>query len=81
MRFDPTITLGVLLHAAVIIASIIVGFTRFARRMEKRIDQVYAELDKRIGNGAVPLGQRLALMEQKLDQMWDWFTTRMERRS
>ena len=58
------LTLGAALWRAVI---------RFETRMRA--------LEARIGNGnPTPLGQRLAVLEGQVGDLWRWFTSRVERR-
>lgn len=88
MHFDATISLGTILHLVVLVCSVLLAAVRlhraFERRIdafERRVDALHAEFDKRIGNGSdAPLGQRFALLEQKLDQVWTWWQSSLERR-
>lgn len=78
MKFDPTVTLGVVLHLTVLVATVIVAIVRLTRRLEHRIDAVQRDLERRIGDGPVPLAQRISLLEQRVDELWHWFRARFK---
>jgi hypothetical protein len=74
-------------HRIVITGTIVIALWRFTAGLKReihevrdQIERVRADLEQRIGDGPVPLGQRLALVEQKVEDVWRWFTGLMERR-
>lgn len=68
--FDFTINMSVVLSTLGIISAIIMGFTRFARRIEIRIEEVNAALDK-----------RLTVVEKQVEQIYRWWARFIERRA
>ena len=79
-RFDWTISLGAIVQLAVLLATIGLAWWRTMQALKDRQEAIYREFDKRIGNGDVPLGQRIALIEQRVADIWEWEWFRREGR-
>jgi hypothetical protein len=79
-RFDWTISLGTIVHLVVLLTTIVLAWWRTMQTMKDRQEAMYRELDKRIGNGDVSLGQRIALIEQRISDIWESFTREGRRR-
>ena len=77
MTFDWSISLGVIVHLVVLVTTLVSSAIGLVRHFDRRINRVEEELHRRIGNGnATPLGQRIALLDTKVSEMWRWFMER-----
>ena len=74
--FDPTISLGVLLHLVTLIGSIVTALFfagRFVERQKRefleKIQALHLDMTSKIG----ALAERLVVMESRTSDLWDWW--------
>jgi len=73
IRLDWTISLGAVLQVIVFLVTVGLAWWRTMQAMKDRQEAMYRELDRRIGNGDISLGQRIALIEQRMADIWERF--------
>ena len=77
MTIDWTISVGNILS----FLGLLLIFGSALWRAVGRFDARMRALEDHLGNGnPSPLGQRLAVLESQVGDMWAWFKTRAERR-
>jgi len=79
--FDWTISLGAVVNIVMLAGTVLVAGWKLLRSMDQRINHLYRELDKRIGNGDdAPISVRLSVLESRMNDLWHWWTNDLERR-
>ena len=73
MKFEWTITLGTLLHLVGLVLAVLVGYIKLNGKVSQCMDFVREVREWK-------LTERLTSVETKMDALWDWFTTNLERR-
>ena len=73
---DPTISLGVLIHLATLIVTILGAFFvagRFIERQKaeflKQIQTLHLDMTERIGS----LTERITVVESRMEDLWSWW--------
>lgn len=73
MTFDPTITLGAILNAAVLLVGFVVAFTRIGGRIDLlalRMEGVEKKID-----ASSDIGKRVAILEERVTNHVSMLTT------
>ena len=76
MKIDWTVSFGTMVHLATLLGALVVALWRFT----KKIDKMHVENKELINQVSHESNVRLIKVEEKVDDLWRWFTGIMERR-
>lgn len=62
MTFDPTISLGVLVHLGVLVAVIVGTFWKLRLELQGEISKIHEEFSA-----------RLSIVESRVTDLWEWW--------
>ena len=69
MKFDPTISLGTILHLIVLVVTLIAAYWKMRELVFKLHNEALAEMNRLHGENV----SRLQSLETKMAALWDWF--------
>lgn len=76
-KFDPTITIGVLIHGALLIVTLIGIYWR----MRETVFRLYNDSRSEMMKLHADTKEDIAQMTTKIDAIWEWWLNRQERRN
>lgn len=79
MKFDWTISVGTIIHAIIIVSTLLglyVNLRVWMRGVDLQLKAI-PRLEEKVDT----IGEVVPVLVTKVESLWEWFTTRLERRN